>query len=130
VEFLDAHRKLNFMTLSEADEIGALDPVPPLLRHKSFHLILPDKGVVSGAEALPSLIALFPSGKLASGLITSSPGGTKLLEFAYSAFSRLHDAGSCKYVHSTSGRRADLNHLARDKSRGATGHNDFSTSAL
>ena len=96
-DFLDTYGRLDFVSLIEADELGLLDKIPASLRHRSFHLISPNWDIQGGASALPSLIELFPSGRLISKLITSAPGGRRLLASVYSTFSRLHDSGSCRY---------------------------------
>ena len=97
VDFLDAHERLDFTSLIQADEGGFLSSVPPALRHHSFHLISPDGGIRSGALAVPELIGVLPSGKLISKFIASAPGGVWSLSFVYEVLSRLHEVGSCRY---------------------------------
>ena len=104
VTILDIHRKLDFVPLGIADESGLLDGVPGNLRHRSFHLVLPNKQVLSGANALPDVISLFPAGRVFSGMVVGAPGGRSAMTFVYSVFARLHDAGFCKYRPTPAGR--------------------------
>jgi predicted DCC family thiol-disulfide oxidoreductase YuxK len=97
VNTLDAHRRLDYLSLTEADENGLLDPVPRARRHRSFHLIYPEGRVISGSAAVPELISLLPSGRSASFLMRRALGGKKVVNLIYSTFSRLHDSGSCSY---------------------------------
>jgi predicted DCC family thiol-disulfide oxidoreductase YuxK len=110
VSILDIHRKVDFIPLNIADESGLLDSVPSNLRHRSFHLVLPDKQVLSGANALPEVIGMFPAGRAFSQLIVGAPGGRTAMAFVYSVFARLHDTGSCKYRPTPAGRR-NISHL-------------------
>ena len=95
VEFFDAHDAIEFVSLVQADEWGLLDAIPERLRFRSFHLIAPTGRAESGANALRGLIRLLPSGWLASEFIFSTSSGRRLVAFAYSSLSRLHDGGSC-----------------------------------
>lgn len=95
VAILDTHRRVDFVSLSSADESGLLDGVPTKLRYKSFHLVLQDRQVLSGADALPELISMFPAGRVLSRMMAGAPGGSSAMTFAYSVFVRLHDTGSC-----------------------------------
>ncbi len=97
IDFLDTYRKLDYLSLVEADEKGVLDSVPPNLWHRSFHLVSPEGMVLSGAKALPGLIGLLPTGRPISRLMVLAPGGLSAISFVYSVFSRLHDTGSCRY---------------------------------
>jgi predicted DCC family thiol-disulfide oxidoreductase YuxK len=97
IEFFDSHRHIRYLSLIEGDERGFLAEVPINLRHRSFHLISPDGAVLSGADALPTLIGLLPTGRLASRFIVRAPGGLTTMAFVYSVFSRLHGTGSCSY---------------------------------
>jgi predicted DCC family thiol-disulfide oxidoreductase YuxK len=97
VQFLDAHRSLRFESLTQADDEYLLDGVPGHERHGSFHLVSPRGEVLSGAQAIPTLIAQLPLGRQVSILMTGVPGGVRALSFAYRVFSRLHGAGSCRY---------------------------------
>jgi predicted DCC family thiol-disulfide oxidoreductase YuxK len=97
VNTLDAYKRLDYLSLVEADESGLLDPVPRSRRHRSFHLIYPGGMVISGSAAIPELISLLPSGRGGSFMICRAPGGRKIVNLIYSMFSRLHDTGSCTY---------------------------------
>jgi predicted DCC family thiol-disulfide oxidoreductase YuxK len=97
VDFLDSYDRIGFRSLVKADEEGFLDSIPKSIRHRSFHLVAPSGTVTSGANAIPGLIALLPSGRPFSTLITIVPGGRRIVAFVYSIFSRLHDTGSCSY---------------------------------
>ena len=117
-DFLDAHRKIDFMPIDEAEELGLLDELQESRRHGSFHLVLPSREIESGTEALPTLIGLFPLGRLFSRAINSTPGGVRVLKFVYSTAARLHEAGSCKMDTSTNdrvdiGERPDIATAAR-----------------
>jgi predicted DCC family thiol-disulfide oxidoreductase YuxK len=95
IEFLDTHGAIDFVSLSEANEMGLLDAIPERLRFRSFHLISPAGSLDSGADALPGLIRLLPTGWLTSEFIFSTPGVRRLVTFAYSSLSRMHDRSSC-----------------------------------
>ncbi len=105
VKILDGHKRLDYLSLTEADEHGLLDSVPKSRRHRSFHLIYPDGRVLSGSAAVPELISLLPSGRVASFLICYAPGGKKIVNLIYSTFSRLHDSGSCSYPNASVSQR-------------------------
>jgi len=96
VEFLDNHRNLSFASIDNAEQAGLLDSLPDVLRHSSFHLVLPSNEVESGAKALPTLIRLLPAGRHVLRLIVSFPKGRELLGFLYSILARRHEAGLCK----------------------------------
>jgi len=106
VDFMDADGRLDFLSIKQGEELGLLAAVPHARRHGSFHLVSPDRRVLSGAEALPGLIGLLPAGKLLSKLITLAPGGLAFLGLAYSTASRLHEVGSCG-ISSTGGASSD-----------------------
>ena len=95
VNSLDKSEKLNFISLTLADQKGLLDRISPPLRYKSFHLILPNGEVKSGSEALVELIAILPGGKIISPIVNYFPGGKFIVSFIYNSFSRRHDMGSC-----------------------------------
>lgn len=97
IDLLDAHNRLDFMSLVEADDTGFLDSIPANLRHRSFHLISPTGSAYSAAKALPELVRLLPSGRLFYELMVRAPGGLRAVDFVYSVASRLHDSGSCGY---------------------------------
>jgi predicted DCC family thiol-disulfide oxidoreductase YuxK len=95
VDILDKYEKIDFISLTKADQEGLLDKIPVHQRYKSFHLILPKGETKSGCEALLELIAILPGGRIISPIIINFPGGKKSVCFIYKTFSRLHDRGSC-----------------------------------
>lgn len=97
VSSLDAHRRLDCLSLVEADDSGLLDSVPRSRRHRSFHLVYPGGRVISGSDAVPELFSVLPSGRAVSFLIRQAPGGRRIVNLIYSMVSRLHDSGSCSY---------------------------------
>jgi hypothetical protein len=52
VDILDKYEKIDFMSLTEADQKGMLDVIPAPLRYESFHLVFPNGEAKSGSEAL------------------------------------------------------------------------------
>jgi len=97
VQFLDSYRNFHFESLIRADEDGLLDTIPRPRRHSSFHIVSPRGTVVSGAQAIPTLIAQLPFGEPVSKFVIHAPGSARALRFIYGVFSRLHDTGSCHY---------------------------------
>ena len=95
VDILDKYERIDFISLTKADEEGLLDKIPIHQRYKSFHLIFPKGESKSGSEALLELIVILPGGKIISPIINYFPGGKKVVRFIYKKFSRLHDKGSC-----------------------------------
>ncbi|MGA8083644.1 MAG: DCC1-like thiol-disulfide oxidoreductase family protein [Candidatus Nitrosopolaris sp.] len=95
VDILDKYEKIDFISLSKADQEGILDKIPVHQRYKSFHLIFPKGETKSGSEALLELILILPGGKIISPIINYFPGGKKAVRFIYERFSMLHDKGSC-----------------------------------
>jgi predicted DCC family thiol-disulfide oxidoreductase YuxK len=95
VDILDKSEKIDFISLTKADQEGLLHKFPAHQRYKSFHLISPKGDAKSGSEALLELIAILPGGKIISPIINNFPGGKKTVGFIYKRFSRLHDRGSC-----------------------------------
>ena len=95
VDILDKHERIDFISLTKADQEGLLDKIPVHQRYKSFHLIFPKGDAKSGSEALLDLIVILPGGKIISPIINYFPGGKKAVGFIYERFSRLHDRGSC-----------------------------------
>src|SRR5712692_172192 len=120
VNFLDGHKRLDYLSLTEADEHGLLDSVPKSRRHRSFHLIYPEGRVISGSAAVPELISLLPSGRVASFLICYAPGGKRIVNLIYSTFARVHDSGSCGYTNSSASPR-DEGRKIPPKVRGLVG---------
>jgi predicted DCC family thiol-disulfide oxidoreductase YuxK len=97
IGFLDSYHRISPISLVEADSLGMLDKVPAARRHRSFHLVAPNGEILSGAEAIPTLVRLLPGGRVPSKLMASAPGGPWAVKFVYQTFSRLHDSGSCSY---------------------------------
>jgi predicted DCC family thiol-disulfide oxidoreductase YuxK len=95
VDILDQYEKIDFISLTKADQEGLLDKIPVHQRYKSFHLIFPKGETKSASEALLELIAILPGGSIISPIINNSPGGKEAVRFIYERFSRLHDIGSC-----------------------------------
>ena len=95
VDFLDKYEKIDFISLTRADQQGLLDKISAPLRYKSFHLIFPDGETKSGSEALLDLITILPLGRVISLIINYFPGGKQIVRFIYNRFSRLHNTGSC-----------------------------------
>ncbi|MGA9154451.1 MAG: DCC1-like thiol-disulfide oxidoreductase family protein [Candidatus Nitrosopolaris sp.] len=95
VEILDKYERIDFISLTKADQEGLLYRIPIHQRYRSFHLIFPKGDAKSGSEALLELIAILPGGKIISPIINYFPGGKKAVRFIYKRFSRLHDRGSC-----------------------------------
>jgi predicted DCC family thiol-disulfide oxidoreductase YuxK len=89
--FLDPKRRIDFISLADADNEGILDGLPESRRWSSFHLVAPGGAVQSGARALPEVARLLPSGSVASRLMTGSPGGPRLMGWLYCTLSRLHN---------------------------------------
>jgi predicted DCC family thiol-disulfide oxidoreductase YuxK len=96
VDFLDARGTIEFASLKQAEEVGALETINPSLRHRSFHLIASGQRALSGADALLPLVRLLlPGGGVVSTALETLPGCRRAISFGYSALSRLHDAGAC-----------------------------------
>jgi predicted DCC family thiol-disulfide oxidoreductase YuxK len=96
VDILDKYEKIDFISLTKADQKGLLDKVPTSMRYKSFHLIFPNsQGVKSGSDALIKLVAILPGGRVISPIINYFPGAKQIVHFIYTKFSKLHDRGSC-----------------------------------
>jgi predicted DCC family thiol-disulfide oxidoreductase YuxK len=95
VDFLDGRGLIEFASLRQADEAGALESVAPSLRYASFHLIRGGR-VLSGANALLPLVGLLlPGGGAVSRVLEAVPGCSRAISFGYSTLSRLHYAGAC-----------------------------------
>jgi len=95
IDILDIYERIDFISLTKADQEGLLDKIPVHQRYKSFHLIFPKGDAKSGSEALIELIMILPGGEIISPIINYFPGGKKAVGFIYKRFSRLHDRGSC-----------------------------------
>ena len=96
VEFLDVHDSISYVSLEGAEAEGLLEGIEPRLRHRSFHL-LTDGLPASGSKAIPGLVSLFPMGGPLSLAIIRFWPAARVVDFAYSVLSRLHDSGACKY---------------------------------
>jgi len=96
VEFLDASKRITFVSLEAADESDLLEGLALGSRYASFHLIRPAStspgaDVRSGSEAiLPLMRLLSPWGRGLSRMVETVPGGMPLVSFAYATLSRLH----------------------------------------
>jgi predicted DCC family thiol-disulfide oxidoreductase YuxK len=95
VDILDKYEKIDFISLTEADQKGLLDTIPDSMRYKSFHLIFPNREVKSGSDALVELVAILPGGRVISPIINYFPVAKQIVHFIYTRFSKLHDRGSC-----------------------------------
>jgi predicted DCC family thiol-disulfide oxidoreductase YuxK len=95
VNSLDKYEKINFMSLTIADQEGLLDRIPVTLRFGSFHLIAPNGETKSGSEGLLELIAILPGGKVILPIINYLPAGKMIVRFVYNRFSKLHERDSC-----------------------------------
>ena len=69
VDILDKHERIDFISLTKADQEGLLDKIPVHKRYLSFHLIFPKGDAKSGSEALLELIAILPGGKMITPII-------------------------------------------------------------
>ena len=108
IDFLDVDEKFGFMSIDDAERIGLLDSLPDVMRHRSFHIVGPDNLVESGAEAVPTLVSLLPSGRVVSKIIASAPLGRQTISFLYSVVSRRHEAGLCKLPAANSSNTIEL----------------------
>jgi predicted DCC family thiol-disulfide oxidoreductase YuxK len=96
VDFFDARGVIEFTSLKQAEEAGALGTIDSSLRYRSFHLVMSGQGVLSGADALLPLVKLLlPGGGVVSRALAATPGFGRALSFGYAALSRLHDVGAC-----------------------------------
>ena len=86
VDILDKYEKIDFISLTKANQEGLLDKIPVHQRYKSFHLIFPKGDAKSGSEALLELIAILPGGKIISPLINYFPGGKRLWDLSTKDF--------------------------------------------
>ncbi len=95
---------MKYVGLVEAEETLQLEGVEPRLRHRSFHLVFPNGGVVSGAKAIPALIGLLPAGRPISFVLERFHPTMRCVSFVYSVFSRLHDSGACGSIRDPTGK--------------------------
>lgn len=97
VGFLDARRRIEFVSLEAADRSGLLEGITPASRYASFHLIRPGAGLnrdaelSSGSDAvLPLLRLLSPWGRAVSNAIENLPGGPAVVAIVYARLAKLH----------------------------------------
>ena len=76
VDIFDKYEKIDFMSLTEADQKGLLDVIPAPLHYELFCLIFPNGEAKSGSEALLELIVILPGGKMKSSAINYFPRKT------------------------------------------------------
>jgi predicted DCC family thiol-disulfide oxidoreductase YuxK len=96
VDIFDIYQKIDFISLTEADQKGLLDKISVSMRYKSFHLIFPDREEIkSGSDALIKLIEILPGSTIISPIINYFPGAKQIVHFIYTKFSKLHDGASC-----------------------------------
>lgn len=95
VGLLDRHKRIEFISISRAQKDGLLDSIPPETHYKSFHLLLPDGQVRSGADGVVELFAILPGRSIAYTFVKHFPGAKRIVAYAYSSLSKLHDNGSC-----------------------------------
>jgi predicted DCC family thiol-disulfide oxidoreductase YuxK len=86
VDILDKYERIDFISLTKADQEGLLGSIPVRQRYKSFHLISPKGEPKSGSEALLELIIILPGGRIISPLINYFPGGKRAVGFIYNRF--------------------------------------------
>jgi predicted DCC family thiol-disulfide oxidoreductase YuxK len=92
---LDIYHKIDFVSLTKADQKGLLEPIAANLRYKSFHLILPNREIKSGSDALLALFPILPGGTIISAIINHFPRGRRIVGSIYTRLSKLHDTSSC-----------------------------------
>jgi predicted DCC family thiol-disulfide oxidoreductase YuxK len=81
-DILDKYERIDFISLTKADQEGLLDKIPVHQRYKSF-LIFPKGDAKSGSEALLELIVILPGGKMISQIINYFLGRKKAVTFTY-----------------------------------------------
>jgi predicted DCC family thiol-disulfide oxidoreductase YuxK len=96
VDSLDRNEKIDFISLTVADQQGMLDRISTPLRYRSFHLISPTGEAKSGSEALLKLIYILPGGMIVSPIIDYFPGAKLIVRFIYNRLSKRHNSGSCR----------------------------------
>ena len=95
VSFLDLDSKISCLSLRDADNAGLLDSIPEDLRYLSMHFVATDKSVLSGSDAIPSILELLPCGRLPSRLLKLNGLGRKLTTIGYASAARLRGR-SCR----------------------------------
>jgi len=97
ISFLDARRKMRYVSLEGAEMEGLLYSLPAGQRRRSFHLLSPDGRTRSGPAAFPELARLLPGGRLSAALLERSVPASRAAQWIYLVFSRLHGSGACSY---------------------------------
>jgi predicted DCC family thiol-disulfide oxidoreductase YuxK len=98
VGFLDARKRLDFVSLETAEESGLLDSIPRASRFAGFHLLAPPAsgtgagGAVSGPEAVFPLLRLLSPSDAFISMAGRAPRLRSALARSYLALSRLHRA--------------------------------------
>ncbi len=95
ISLLNVESKIVFVSLRDADRRNLLDSVPMDLRYQSMHFVMTDRSVLSGSEAVPSILASLPGGTVLSGLLKQNRLGRKLTAAGYAAAARLRGR-SCR----------------------------------
>lgn len=93
VEFLDPRKRLTFVRLSDASKVGV--NMPRDLLYRSFHFLDSKGDIASGWEAIPQLLEGLPIVSILSKTVLRVPLGQRLVRFAYTTLSRLHETGAC-----------------------------------
>lgn len=81
ISILDTYKRIDFISMIEANNAGYLNRIPQSLRFKSFHLISPAGQIRSGEDALIDLIEILPVGRTISEIVLSVPYGIKMIKF-------------------------------------------------
>ncbi len=123
VDILDIYQKIDFISLTEADQKGLLDKIPASMRYKSFHLISPNREAVkSGSDALIKLIEILPGSTIISPIINYFPGGKQIVHFIYTKFSKLHDGASCRINKNKNNNNNNNNNINRSRNESVFSH--------
>ncbi len=73
----DRRRRLVPLALQDPEAADLLAPVPPAVRPRSWHLVAPDRRVVSAGAAVPTLCRLLPGFGLLGVLCGAAPNVTE-----------------------------------------------------
>lgn len=96
VGLLDTRGRIGFVSIAEADAAGMLEGIEARERYRAFHLVGPDGGASSGADALVPLARIvLPWGTLVGRAAEAVPGMRRAIRFGYVALARMHDSGAC-----------------------------------
>lgn len=95
VKLLDVNRRVQLVTLTEADRRGLLDAVRPEERFRTSYLLRKPGSLEVGADYVPDLMAYLPGGGLLELAMKSWRPASSFGRFVFGVLSRLHDAGSC-----------------------------------